>query len=326
MKNLMCQNKEEGVQGVPEGRYILAQGGVKRNPGLNGTNQWSAEGTTSTNTEFKVFLLFILFTLLLAGCKSSQKVATVETGDAKAHTEFFDLMQKQAFQFETLNARMNAEILIPGKEMSSRVDMKMVKDSAFMLSVQPVLGIELFRMVMNRDSIWVIDRMNRRYLAENYANLKGQTPIVFNYNNLQSLFVDHLFFPGEDQVTPRIYNRFELNQEGSTAEIKAKDKMGLLYMFTADGEEKLLSTYVTDKAENFALQWLYSDFRIADGQPFPHRMDIKLLEKGNSKGGIRLGFSRVQTNVPVQIEVSVPDKYKRVTMADILKMFRSSKE
>ncbi len=271
-----------------------------------------------------VALLFIAWLFLLSGCKSSRKIATVEAGDAKAYSEFFGSMQEKAFRFETLNARMNAEILIPGKEMSSRVDLKMVKDSAFMLSVQPVLGIEVFRLVMDRDSIKIIDRMSRRYLAENYANLKGQTPVVFNYNNLQSLFVNHLFYPGENNITPGIYNRFLLNQEGGKAEIRAKDQMGLSYIFMADGEEKLLSTYVTNPSESFAFQWIYSDFRITEEQPFPMRMDVNLFTEGISKGGIRLGFSRVQTNIPVQIEVTIPDKYKRVTFAEIMKMFNQN--
>ncbi|MDR2968849.1 MAG: DUF4292 domain-containing protein [Tannerellaceae bacterium] len=266
--------------------------------------------------------LFTVGFFLLPGCKSPRKIATVETGAAKAHADFFDSMRGKEFQFETLSARMNAEILIPGKEMSSRVDMKMVKDSAFMLSVQPLLGIELFRLVMDRDSIKIVDRMNRRYLAENYAGLIGQTPIVFNYNNLQSLFVNHLFYPGEDAVAPAVYPRFSLNQEGSKAEIRAKDKMGLSYTFTADGEEKLLSTSIADRAESFALQWMYSDFRITDEQPFPMLMDMNVFAKGASKGGVRLAFSRVQTNVPVQIEVSIPDRYRRVTFAEIMKMFR----
>lgn len=271
-----------------------------------------------------VFFSSVLF--LLSGCKSSQKVATVEAGDAKAHAEFFDSMREKGFQFETLSARMNAEILIPGQEMSSRVDMKMVRDSAFVLSVIPALGIEIFRLAVDLDSIKIIDRINRRYLAESHTRLKGQTPIGFNYNNLQSLFVNHLFYPGEEKVTPAIYNRFLLNQEGSRAEIRAKDKMGLSYIFMADGEEKLLSTYITNQSESFALQWVYSDFRITDEQPFPMRMDMNLFNQGVSKGGLKLGFSRVQTNIPVQIEVTIPEKYKRVTFAEIMKMFQPSNE
>lgn len=80
--------------------------------------------------------------------------------------------------------------------MSSRVDMKMVKDSAFQLSVQPFLGIEIFRIELSRDTIKVVDRMNKRYMIENYSNLQGQTPIEFNFYNLQALFTNHLFIPG----------------------------------------------------------------------------------------------------------------------------------
>lgn len=267
-----------------------------------------------------LFLTVLVSLILLGGCKSSQKVATIESGAAKAHTDFFDSMRKQSFQFETLSARMNVDLNIPGKEMSSRVDLKMVKDSAFQLSIQPLMGIELFRIEMNKDSIKIIDRMNRRYMAENYVNLKGQTPIVFNYNNLQSLFVNHLFLPGEDAVSPSHYNRFHLDQEGSMAEIQTKDKMGLKYIFMADGEEKLLSTYISDKSELYALQWVYSNFVLTEGQPFPMLMDVEVFTKGSSKGGIKLHFSKVQTNIPVKVEAPIPDKYTRITLAEILKM------
>ena len=79
--------------------------------------------------------------------------------------------------------------------------------------------------------------MNKRYVAERYADLKGQTPIEFNFYNLQALFTNHIFLPGKQYIEPKQFKRFKLNQEGSTAEIKIKDSIGLLYTFFADGEE-----------------------------------------------------------------------------------------
>ena len=211
------------------------------------------------------FLTFLLcgglLLSMLTGCKSSKKVGTVESASVKAHNEFFQSVEDQSFQFRTLTARLNVDLDIPGKQMSSRVDMKMVKDSAFQLSVQPFLGIEIFRIELSRDTIKVVDRMNKRYMIENYSNLQGQTPIEFNFYNLQALFTNHLFIPGEQGVSRKHYNRFKLNQEGPVAEIKTKDAMGLFYTFKADGEEKLLSTYVADPSDRYALQWLYEDFR-----------------------------------------------------------------
>ena len=124
------------------------------------------------------FLTFLLcgglLLSMLTGCKSSKKVGTVESASVKAHNEFFQSVEDQSFQFRTLTARLNVDLDIPGKQMSSRVDMKMVKDSAFQLSVQPFLGIEIFRIELSRDTIKVVDRMNKRYMIENYSNCKDR--------------------------------------------------------------------------------------------------------------------------------------------------------
>lgn len=275
----------------------------------------------------KIALGIVFFSILfLSGCKSSKKVGTVEAGGAKAHNEFFTLMQEQAFKYETLTARLNVDLNLPGNNMSSRVDFKMVKDSAFQLSVQPFLGIEVFRAEISVDSVKVIDRMNKRYVADNYANLKGQTPIEFNFYNLQALFTNQLFLPGQQGISPKQYNRFKLKQDGPAAEIQVKDLIGLLYTFVADGEEKILSTSITDASDRYALQWDYTDFRLADGQPFPMKMDVQVMKDGTSQGGITMHFSRMQTNVPVRMDFSIPSKYKRITLAQIIKSLSNTKK
>lgn len=272
-----------------------------------------------------VALVWVFFFVLsFTGCKSVRKVGTVEAGGAKAHTEFFTLMQEQAFKYETLTARLNVDLNLPDNKMSSRVDLKMVKDSAFQLSVQPLLGIEVFRAEISVDSVKVIDRMNKRYVADNYANLKGQTPIEFNFYNLQALFTNHLFLPGQQGISPKQYHRFKLKQEGPAAEIQVKDVMGLLYTFLADGEEKVLSTSITDPSDRYALQWDYADFRQADGQPFPMKMEVQVMKDGASQGGITLHFSRMQTDVPVKMDFSIPVKYKRITLAQIIRSLSSN--
>ena len=254
---------------------------------------------------------------MLTGCKSSKKVGTVESASVKAHNEFFQSVEDQSFQFRTLTARLNVDLDIPGKQMSSRVDMKMVKDSAFQLSVQPFLGIEIFRIELSRDTIKVVDRMNKRYMIENYSNLQGQTPIEFNYN-LQGSFLNHLFYPGARAFPPNTIIVLKLNQEVS-AEIKTKMPCDCFYTFKADGEEKLLSTYVADPSDRYALQWLYEDFRLVDRQPFPMLMDVQVLKNGNPEGGVKIHYSRIQLDEPLKLDFSVPSKYKRITFAQVLK-------
>ena len=277
-------------------------------------------------TSWFISIGFIVFIFSLSGCKSSKKVAVSERGSEKTQKEFFTQMQEQAFQFETLTARLNVDLDLPGNTMSSRVDLKMIKDSAFQLSVVPFLGIEVFRAEISVDSVKILDRMNKRYVAENYANLKGQTPIEFNFYNLQALLTNQLFLPGQKEIKPKQYSRFQLTQEGSAAEIQVKDAIGLLYTFMADGEEKILSTRVTDSSEHYALQWNYLSFRQTEGQFFPMKMDIQLQKDGVSQGRIVLNFSRMQTNVPVKMDFSIPSKYSRITLAQIMKSLSKNKK
>ena len=272
-----------------------------------------------------ILLCGSLLLFMLVGCKSSKKIGTVDSARVKAHNEFFQAMEDKALDFQTLTARLNADLDVPGKQVSSRVELKMVKDSVFQLSVQPFLGIEIFRMELSKDSIKIVDRMNKRYLVENYSNLQGKTPIEFNFYNLQALFTNHLFIPGEQVVSRKHFNRFKLNQEGQYAEIKTKDAMGLQYTFKADGEEKLLSTYVSDPQKKYGLQWLYSDFRLVEEQPFPSLMDVQVLKNGNPTGGVKIYYSRIQINEPLKLSFSIPSRYKRVTFEDILKMIKNMK-
>lgn len=266
-----------------------------------------------------------LFLFFLSGCKSTKKIETVEIGKHKSQREILETIEGQTFQFKSLSARINAELRFPEKQLSSRIDLKMIKDSAFQLSVQPFLGIEVFRMELTTDSIKILDRLNKRYVAENYENLRGQTPIEFNYYNLQALFVNHLFLPGHKNVTPKLFNRFKIEQDGSSATLRTKDAMGLIYTFIADGEGKLLSSSASDAKEQYALQWNYADFRQSAGQVFPNLMDIEIFSKGTSAGNIQLRFSRIQTDASLQMDFSIPAKYKRITFAQIIKSISNNK-
>jgi hypothetical protein len=257
--------------------------------------------------------------LLFTGCKS-RRLTIAETSTAtKEASEFFFSLNGRSFQYRTFSARTRAELSFSGKELNSRVDIKMVKDSVFQLSILPLLGIEAFRIEFGRDSIKVIDRLNKYYAVESYAGLKGNTPVDFNFYNLQALFTNRIFVPGERDITPVQYGRFTLQNNGGVIEARIRDAMKLLYAFKADNEEKLLSTRVTDSSERYALQWSYGDFRLEEKQIFPMLMEARAMNDGVTAGKLKLYFSRIQRDIPVDMNFAIPDKYKRITFADILK-------
>ena len=268
-------------------------------------------------------IIFVGLSLLVfSACKTTSKVSkpvTPTSVSMNGNISLLNSIQEHALQFETMSARMSVDLNFPGNEMSSRVDLKMVKDSAFQLSVQPLLGIEVFRMELSKDSVKAIDRLNKRYVADNYANLKGQTTVDFNFYNLQALFANHLFIPGQKTLTDKQYNRFKVNAGASENELRIKDAMELLYLFMAGGDGKLFSTQISAPENKYILSWRYSDFRLNAGKMFPMQMNVSLTANGVSKGSVEMHFNKIQVNVPLTMDFTIPAKYQRITLAQIIK-------
>lgn len=265
----------------------------------------------------------LLVTLLgFYGCKSAKVPGGKEKVNTKELKEFVASMQEQEPAFRTFSARLSVGLQTGDKTMGSRVELKLVKDSALQLSVQPFLGIEVFRMELTPDSVKVMDRMNKRYVAEGYTALKEEWPIDFNFYNLQALFVHQLFLPGEQEVEGVHYDQFRLDREGAITRLHARDRMDLRYCFEANSSEQLLSTLITEGNGRYSLLWKYLSL---EAQPsvawlFPLQMQVSFRDEGIRKGGMDIRFSRLQWDKPLNMDFSVPAKYKRITFADIIKM------
>jgi hypothetical protein len=261
------------------------------------------------------------FLIALTGCKSSRRLTapSPQVTAAKEAGDLFLALNANSFQYHTLSARTKAELTLGAKELSSRLDIKMIKDSIFSLSILPLLGIEAVRVEFLKDSVKVIDRMNKIYAVESYDVLRGGAGIDFNLHSLQALFTNHVFLPGGKEDGDPQDGRFTLKREGALTEISVKDAMKMIYAFKSDNEEKLLSTEVTGPGGGYSIQWTYDDFRKADGQSFPMQMEGKVISEGMTMGEVRLYFTRLQNDIPLDTSSSFTGKYRRTAFSDIIK-------
>ena len=222
------------------------------------------------------FVPFIALLLLLNGCKSKNIPTGGEIANTKELNEFVASMQSQEVKFNTLSAKLNVNLQLPDKEMSSRVEMKLVKDSALQLSIQPILGIEVFRIELNKDSVKEMDSY--------------------------------------------LYKHFKLERNGLITWLNTKDKTDLQYLFKADNEEKLLSTQIEDPSGLYKLIWNYTNFQpVVSSCLFPRIMEISFMKGNSNQGGMDISYSRIQLDRTLNMDFSIPAKYKRITFAQVLK-------
>lgn len=68
----------------------------------------------------------------------------------------------------TLNQKATTTLRFDQREYSINCSIQVWRNELVVLSLQPILGIEMFRLEATKDSILIIDKMNRRYTTLAY--------------------------------------------------------------------------------------------------------------------------------------------------------------
>lgn len=139
-------------------------------------------------------LIGVLAAGMLAGCASKKKVVkeqpkttvvkkkTIEERAIEAQPDFTSVVaQKAKFNINYQQRQYNANGTIT-----------LVKDSILIISVQPLLGIELLRLEATKEDVRLIDKMNRRYDSMTYEQISKQVGVTLTYDDLQAIAMNRV--------------------------------------------------------------------------------------------------------------------------------------
>ncbi|MBR0539452.1 MAG: DUF4292 domain-containing protein [Bacteroidales bacterium] len=117
-------------------------------------------------------------TLLLAATSCASRKKTVAP------------VQPQPFEWLTANMDIQAE----GNGMNFddlSGQLRMRKDSLVWFSVTATLGVEVLRAKVSTDSVWIVNRIEKTYLAEPMKNISETLGIPLSLALLQTLLLDN---------------------------------------------------------------------------------------------------------------------------------------
>lgn len=109
--------------------------------------------------------------------------------------------QLQAFEWMTSNLSIQAE----GNGMAFddlSGQLRMRKDSLVWLSITATMGVEVLRAKFSNDSVWIVNRLEKTYLAEPLDSLSAQLGMPLSLPLIQTLLLDNNegFPPVENQT------------------------------------------------------------------------------------------------------------------------------
>jgi hypothetical protein len=271
---------------------------------------------TNLMTRFLFFLLSIVF---LVSCRSTKKIQTaiskkdtvtsVVINDGKADSvryiqSVLSRLDSNRVQYTTFNSKVNIDYRGgDGKKYDVNASVRMYKDSAIWISANAILGIEAMRVLITKDSVKLLDKLNKTYTARSVDYLQDVTSLPLNLYLLQDLIIGNAVFVDSNVVA------FSSNSHTISLLSLGEWFKNLL---TLDAINKSLVHSKLDDiniARNRTADLSYNDYEDKKGFLFSTKREIVVTEKKRLE--IKLDFKQYDINQGVSFPFSIPKNYDR---------------
>lgn len=135
--------------------------------------------------------LIILLIPVLFSCKSKEVIVTQEPLKERSQAFLIRHVDKNKFDFEWLGMKLDAEFTNGDEQQGFKATVRMRRDSAVSVSVSPALGIEVLRMIVDKDSLKMVSDIpgDRYVFLGSVDQLSDLAKIDLDLSTLQDLLV-----------------------------------------------------------------------------------------------------------------------------------------
>jgi hypothetical protein len=181
-------------------------------------------------------------------------------------------------------------------------NVRLLKDSAIWISANAILGIEAMRVFITRDSVKLLNKLEKTYTARSVDYLQQLTALPLDLETLQNLIVGNPVF-----LDPNVVSYSRANN-GITMLSIGEFFKNLITLSEIDHTILHSKLDDADISRNRTANLTYSDYENKKGVPFATKRRITVAEKKTLD--IRLDFKQYDFNEPVSFPFTVPRNYE----------------
>ncbi|MFN3444260.1 MAG: DUF4292 domain-containing protein [Bacteroidia bacterium] len=260
----------------------------------------------------KLFWTFCCLLLIVAtnSCKSKKVVSTkpVETKlpqQGPTPTEVvLNTVDANTNNFSFYQSRAKVNYKDDKQKVELDVNLIMEKDQYIWMSVTAVLGIEVARIMITQDSVKILDRLNRKYIAADFDYIQRMSNVPLKLNNLQNLIVGNTVFNNSVQksVVDTILGALSVSTLINT------QKQTTFY----NTNYKVNRTLIAEQNQSRQLSITYPTYATFDQNVYPSALNINIRAEKNIECTFELSnfvFTKkreTQFTVPSGYEVVKP--------------------
>ncbi len=279
-----------------------------------------------TNFRLIVKKLIIALSLLAAiatGCRSTKDNTLTTTSGPQVTSAAQQALDQRLSAFvatqgswTTLQAGGNIKVT-GSQTLSSGMQLRMIRDKAIYISVRPMLGIEVAKLVVTSDSVLVVDKYHKRYVAEPLSLITNGIPVTIG--TLQDIFLGRAFVLGSGSLNNATKGLVQLTADGDRFRLEPKQQpQGFNYEFAINDKNQLQSVTVTPtRGSSTPYTAHYSHVFTTLAGLIAHHADVK-AQVGGSSLGLSLDLKDITWGAPFTIDSAKPGEgYKRLSASQI---------
>lgn len=266
------------------------------------------------------FFIILLIPFLFA-CKGKEVVVTQEPLKERTQAFLTRHLDKNKFDFEWLGMKLDAEFTNGEEQQGFKATVRMRKDSAVSVSVSPALGIEVLRLLVDKDSLKMVSEIpgDKYVFSGSVDQLTELAKIDLDLSTLQDLLIgnpiglsreegkmksgieklDVEYYTLVSRLSRRVRRATEVqdslaNREGRRVPKRLEDNDWISSKFWIESSlYKVVKCELTDMRTKRMVQINYSDFDEEHPSHYPHKCNIRI---DDVKGNTSLDFKIMRLN------------------------------
>lgn len=261
----------------------------------------------------------IAFVLMASvGCRSTKTIQTaiskkdsVSSGsDSSSRNDSITYIQqiyqgltKNRIDYHSFSAKIKVDFEgADGKKNDFNAIIRLQKDSILWVSINALLGIEAFRILITPDSVKVLNKLDKVAQLRSVNYLKEITKLPFTFSELQDLLIGN-----------PIYFDSTIDSYRKEGEVVALLNIGELFkhLLTIHGPDYIIQHSKLDDVNPMrgrTANVSYGDYETRNGKPFSTFRKITVSDK--SKLDIEMKYKQYDFNIPLNFPFNVPKNYK----------------
>jgi len=260
-------------------------------------------------------LLLLAASLPFSACKQVSRLVPVVPD--RSINQVITSMHTAQPPYDFFTARYSGRAVLNGDVNDVAGSIFIRKDSAILISVAPVLGIEVARILITPTNVKMLNRLEGTYFDGDMSLINSMLNADIDFYMLQSFLLgaDFPHFSAEnfrlshEEENIKLYNPARKRLRPTAGATAAAPGAIINHSLWLDPQSyRIIQSNVSENEGRRTMQASYPGFTPVQGHPFPSEVQLAFLDD-TAQAALTLRYSRITLNQPQQITFNIPSRY-----------------